>query len=95
MLREIQLAVMLAAMYLWTEFYGNENWKKRQIRMIPKSRFETSICKVKTISQISSNYLQTRSWILMPGKVNYYVSADNVTFTVGTVLVSGDQKCKQ
>uniref|UniRef100_UPI00404A52D6 GH92 family glycosyl hydrolase n=1 Tax=Flavobacterium sp. TaxID=239 RepID=UPI00404A52D6 len=69
--------------------YGNENWRKGEWQGYQSQDFEAVIDlqEVKTISEISSNYLQdTRSWILMPTMVAYYISDDNVTFTkVGMV----------
>jgi predicted alpha-1,2-mannosidase len=76
--------------------YGNENWRKGEWQGYQNQDFEAIIDlqELKTISQITSNYLQdTRSWILMPTKVEYYVSVDNVTFTkIGTVKNSINPK---
>lgn len=69
--------------------FGNENWRKGEWQGYQNQDFEAVIDlkEVKTISKISSNYLQdTRSWILMPTKVEYYISEDNIKFTkIGTV----------
>ena len=76
--------------------FGNENWRKGEWQGYQNEDFEVIIDMqvVKTISNISSNYLQdTRSWILMPTKVDYYLSKDNITFTkVGTVENTVDPK---
>ena len=76
--------------------FGNENWRKGEWQGYQNQDFETVIDmqEVKTISEISSNYLQdTRSWILMPTKVEYYISEDNIKFTkIGTVENSVDPK---
>jgi predicted alpha-1,2-mannosidase len=76
--------------------FGNENWRKGEWQGYQYQDFEAVIDlkEVKIISKISSNYLQdTRSWILMPTKVDYYISDDNITFKkVGTVENSVDPK---
>ena len=76
--------------------FGNENWRKGEWQGYQNQDFEAIIDlkETKTISKISSNYLQdTRSWILMPTKVEYYISEDNIKFTkVGTVENSVDPK---
>ncbi|WP_339833220.1 GH92 family glycosyl hydrolase [uncultured Flavobacterium sp.] len=69
--------------------YGNENWRKGEWQGFQNQDFECVVDMQSThkISSITSNYLQdTRSWILMPTKVDYYISEDNVTFKkVGTI----------
>ena len=69
--------------------YGNENWRKGEWQGFQNQNFEcvVDMQSARKISSITSNYLQdTRSWILMPTKVDYYVSEDNITFKkVGTV----------
>lgn len=76
--------------------FGNENWRKGEWQGYQNQDFEAviNLKEVKTISKLSSNYLQdTRSWILMPTKVEYYISDDNIKFTkVGTVENSVDPK---
>jgi hypothetical protein len=76
--------------------FGNENWRKGEWQGFQNQDFEAIIdmLEVKSISEISSNYLQdTRSWILMPTKVDYYISEDNINFKkVGTVDNSIDPK---
>ena len=37
----------------------------------------------KTITEFNARFLQdSRSWILMPTQVDYYISSDNITFTL-------------
>jgi hypothetical protein len=76
--------------------YGNENWRKGEWQGYQNQDFEAIIDlqEVKTISEITSNYLQdTRSWILMPTKVDYYISEDNINFRkVGTTENTVDPK---
>lgn len=76
--------------------YGNENWRKGEWQGFQNQDFECVVDMQSTrkISSITSNYLQdTRSWILMPTKVDYYISEDNVTFKkVGTIENTVDPK---
>ena len=75
---------------------GNENWRKGEWQGYQGQDFECVI-DMKTASEISSinsNYLQdTRAWIVMPTKVAYYISEDNINFTkVGSVENTLDPK---
>ena len=76
--------------------FGNENWRKGEWQGYQSQNFECVIDMQSTrqINTITSNYLQdTRSWILMPTKVEYYISEDNITFKkVGTVENTVDPK---
>jgi predicted alpha-1,2-mannosidase len=76
--------------------FGNENWRKGEWQGFQNQDFECVIDlqALREISSITSNYLQdTRSWILMPTKVDYYISEDNITFQkVGTVENTVDPK---
>ena len=76
--------------------YGNENWRKGEWQGFQNQNFEAvvDLQSTREISTITSNYLQdTRSWILMPTKVDYYISEDNTTFIkVGTVENVVDSK---
>jgi hypothetical protein len=76
--------------------FGNENWRKGEWQGFQNHDFECVIDlqSTRSISSITSNYLQdTRSWILMPTKVDYYISEDNIKFTkVGTVENTVDPK---
>ncbi len=65
--------------------FGTENWRKGDWQGYQTQDFEAVIDMQSTleINQITANFLQdTRSWILMPTKVEYYVSDDNVNFTL-------------
>ncbi|MFN7676635.1 discoidin domain-containing protein, partial [Flavobacterium sp.] len=79
--------------------FGTTNWRKGDWQGYQSQDFEAIIDlqETKTISEIHSNYLQDqRSWILMPTKVDYYVSDDNVNFTkVGTIENTLDPKEKE
>lgn len=62
---------------------GNENWRKGNWQGFQGQDFESVIdLKMQqSISKISSRYLQdSRSWILMPTKVEYYLSSNNKEF---------------
>ena len=76
--------------------FGSENWRKGEWQGFQNQNFECVVDMQSTrqISTITSNYLQdTRSWILMPAKVDYYISEDNITFKkVGTVENTVDPK---
>ena len=76
--------------------YGTENWRKGEWQGFQGQDFEAvvDLKEVKSIQNFSSNYLQdSRSWILMPIKVDYYTSNDNVNFTfVGSVQNDVDPK---
>jgi predicted alpha-1,2-mannosidase len=76
--------------------YGNENWRKGEWQGYQTQDFECVVDMQSTreISAITSNYLQdTRAWILIPTKVDYYISEDNINFTkVGTVDNTVDPK---
>lgn len=65
--------------------FGTENWRKGDWQGYQSQDFEAVIDMQSTreIKQITANFLQdTRSWILMPTKVEYYISEDNVNFTL-------------
>ncbi|MFN3640882.1 MAG: glycoside hydrolase domain-containing protein, partial [Flavobacterium sp.] len=65
--------------------FGTENWRKGDWQGYQAQDFEAVIDMQSTreITQITANFLQdTRSWILMPTKVEYYVSDDNLNFTL-------------
>jgi hypothetical protein len=76
--------------------FGTTNWRKGDWQGYQSQDFEAivDLQEPKTFSEIHSNYLQDqRSWILMPTKVDYYVSDDNVNFTkVGTIENTLDPK---
>ena len=63
---------------------GTENWRKGDWQGYQSQDFEAvvDLKGVKNINEISARFLQDqRSWILMPTKVEYYISDDNVNFT--------------
>lgn len=65
--------------------FGTENWRKGDWQGYQSQDFEAVIDMQSTreIRQITANFLQdTRSWILMPTKVEYYISDDNLNFTL-------------
>jgi predicted alpha-1,2-mannosidase len=76
--------------------FGTTNWRKGDWQGYQSQDFEAvvDLQEIKEISYLSSNYLQdSRSWILMPTKVGYYVSTDNVNFTkIGTIENTIDAK---
>lgn len=64
---------------------GTTNWRKGDWQGYQSQDFEcvVDLQKSKEVNQISANFLQdTRSWILMPTKVDYYVSDDNINYTL-------------
>jgi predicted alpha-1,2-mannosidase len=69
--------------------FGTTNWRKGDWQGYQGQDFEAVIDlqKENIIHSIDATFLQdSRSWILMPTKVEYYVSTDNVNFIlVGTV----------
>jgi predicted alpha-1,2-mannosidase len=78
---------------------GTENWRKGDWQGYQSQDFEAvvDLKEVKNINEISARFLQDqRSWILMPTKVDYYVSEDNVNFTFfGTVSNTLDPKLEE
>ena len=63
---------------------GTENWRKGDWQGYQSQDFEAvvDLQEAKDISEISARFLQDqRSWILMPTKVEYFISEDNVNFT--------------
>jgi hypothetical protein len=75
---------------------GTENWRKGDWQGYQGQDFEAVIDLQKEIliHSIGTTFLQdSRSWILMPTKVEFYVSTDNVSFNlVGTVENDIDPK---
>lgn len=78
---------------------GTENWRKGDWQGYQSQDFEAvvDLKEVKNINEISSRFLQEqRSWILMPTKVDYYISDDNLNFTYfGTVSNTLDPKLEE
>ncbi|HLP63403.1 GH92 family glycosyl hydrolase [Flavobacterium sp.] len=65
--------------------HGTENWRKGDWQGYQKQDFECVIDRKENspIQSISANFLQDqRSWILMPTKVEYYISNDNINFNL-------------
>ena len=63
--------------------YGSTNWRKGDWQGYQSQNFEAIIDLrgEKNITEIYANFLQdTRSWILMPTKVDFYASTDGVNF---------------
>ena len=77
--------------------FGTTNWRKGDWQGYQSQDFEAivDLQQTKSISEIHSNYLQDqRSWILMPTKVEYYTSMDNINFTLVS-SISNDVNPKQ
>ena len=78
---------------------GTENWRKGDWQGYQSQDFEAivDLQEVKKITEISARFLQDqRSWILMPTKVAYYISEDNVNFTYfGSVNNTLDPKLEE
>jgi hypothetical protein len=78
---------------------GTENWRKGDWQGYQSQDFEAvvDLQEVKDIIEISARFLQDqRSWILMPPKVEYYISDDNVNFTYfGSVNNTLDPKIEE
>jgi predicted alpha-1,2-mannosidase len=76
--------------------FGAENWRKGEWQGYQSQDFEAIIDlqSVKKVSNFSATFLQdSRSWILMPTKVDYYSSSDNINFTlIGTIENNLDPK---
>lgn len=75
---------------------GTENWRKGDWQGYQGQNFEAVIDlnKVQSVSQIDARFLQdSRAWILMPVKVDYFLSDDNINFKpVATVINTLDAK---
>ncbi len=65
--------------------YGTENWRKGDWQGYQGQDFEAvvDLQSEKTVTEFNARFLQdSRSWILMPTQVDYYISSDNITFTL-------------
>lgn len=75
---------------------GTENWRKGDWQGYQSQDFEAvvDLQEVKSVTEISARFLQDqRSWILMPTKVEYYISDDNVNFVYfGSIANTLDPK---
>ena len=70
---------------------GSTNWRKGDWQGYQSQDFEAivDLQNVKEVSNFSSTFLQDqRSWILMPTKVEYYSSTDNINFTLITSVAN-------
>lgn len=68
---------------------GTENWRKGDWQGYQSQDFEAVIDlqKKKKVNGVSARFLQdSRAWILMPAKVEYYVSDDNVNFVLAHTI---------
>ena len=78
---------------------GTENWRKGDWQGYQSQDFEAvvDLQEIKSITEISARFLQDqRSWILMPTKVEYYISEDNVNFVFfGSVNNTLDPKIEE
>ncbi len=71
--------------------FGTTNWRKGDWQGYQSQDFEAivDLQDQKEINNLSSNFLQDqRSWILMPTKVEYYSSSDNINFTLITTVTN-------
>ena len=65
--------------------FGTRNWRKGDWQGYQSQDFEAVVDLQTTqkVTELSADFLQdSRSWILMPSKVEYYTSLDNVNFTL-------------
>ncbi|WP_298309336.1 GH92 family glycosyl hydrolase [Flavobacterium sp.] len=70
---------------------GTTNWRKGDWQGYQTQDFEAvvDLQNVKEVSNFSATFLQDqRSWILMPTKVEYYSSTDNINFTLITSVAN-------
>lgn len=68
---------------------GTENWRKGDWQGYQGQDFEAIITlnETKNINYFSASFLQdTRAWILMPTKVEFYVSNDGLNFSLAATL---------
>ena len=70
---------------------GTTNWRKGDWQGYQSQDFEAivDLQSEKKVSNFSATFLQDqRSWIMMPTKVEYYSSSDNVNFTLITTVTN-------
>jgi predicted alpha-1,2-mannosidase len=77
--------------------FGDENWRKGKWQGYQDQNFEAMIKFNETVrvSELSASFLQdTRSWILMPTKVEFYLSKDGIYYelvaTIGHEVADND-----
>lgn len=69
--------------------FGDIDWKKGGWQGYQSQDFEAIIDmkEVKQFEEISANFLQdTRSWILFPKKVEFYISTDSINFKLAETI---------
>lgn len=69
--------------------FGSENWRKGDWQGYQGQDFEAvvDLNEIKTVNLISTRFLQdSRSWILMPTKVEFYISEDNQNFKLAKTI---------
>ncbi len=78
---------------------GSTNWRKGDWQGYQSQDFEATIDlqSKKNVSNFSATFLQDqRSWILMPTKVEFYTSTDNINFSlIGTINNNLDPKLSE
>lgn len=70
---------------------GTTNWRKGDWQGYQSQDFEAivDLQSEKKVSNFSATFLQDqRSWIMMPTKVEYYSSSDNINFTLITTVAN-------
>ncbi len=70
---------------------GDANWRKGEWQGYQSQNFEAIIDlqKEQSVNKFSAGFLQdSRSWILMPTKVEYYVSTDNENFILAGEVIN-------
>lgn len=70
---------------------GSENWRKGDWQGYQGQDFEAVIDLQKPvkITSVAANFLQdSRAWIVMPVKVEYYTSNDNINFTLAKTVTN-------
>ncbi len=71
--------------------FGTTNWRKGDWQGYQSQDFEAivDLQSEKKVSNFSATFLQDqRSWIMMPTKVEYYSSSDNINFTLITTVAN-------
>lgn len=71
--------------------HGSENWRKGDWQGYQGKDFEAVIDlqQQQQVSEVSANFLQdSRAWILMPTKVEFYTSTDNSNFILAKTITN-------
>lgn len=69
--------------------FGNENWRKGDWQGYQGQDFEAvvDLTKMQNVTSFSARFLQdSRAWILMPTKVEFYTSEDNLNFKLAKTI---------